>query len=267
MNNKDFIKIKYPGVRVFTSDTGRINRDKHYVKALLEVDITTALQKLKALRVPGKKVSFQAWFIKLLADSVALHPPVNGIQKGRDQVLVFRSVNISTVVEKVVDGVPVPLPLTLKGANKKTCYELNDELQVAISQPIADSSSPALGKGENKLLIKLALALPQWLRLFIMRTFILGDPHRMQQMMGTVMVTSVGAVRHLSGWILPTSMHPLSIAIGSINKKPAIFEGEIQKRSILHLTVAVDHDIIDGIPAMQFVDDFVRKLEKGSGLD
>ena len=258
---------RYPAVRVLTADTGRIDHDKHYVKAFLEVDVTTALQKLKALRAPGKKVSFQAWFIKLLADSVALHPPVNGIHKGRDQVLVFRSVNVSTVVEKMVDGVPVPLPLALKDVNMKTCYELNDELQAAISQLITDEDSPALGKGENRLLIKLALAMPQWLRLFIMRTFILGDPHRMQKMMGTVMVTSVGSVSHLSGWILPTSMHPLSLAIGSINKKPAIFEGEIQKRSILHLTVAIDHDVIDGVPAMRFMDDFVSKLEKGSGLD
>jgi pyruvate/2-oxoglutarate dehydrogenase complex dihydrolipoamide acyltransferase (E2) component len=62
-------------------------------------------------------------------------------------------------------------------------------------------------------------------------------------------------------------MHPLSIAIGSINKKPAIYEGEIQKRSILHLTVAVDHNIIDGIPAMRFMDELVSKLEKGVGLD
>ena len=267
MNNEEFIKVQYPGVRVLTSDTGRIDRDKHYVKALLEVDITTALQKLKTLRVPGKKVSFQAWFIKLLADSVALHPPVNGIHKGRDQVLVFRSVDVSTVVEKMVDGVPVPLPLVLRGANFKTCYELNDELQAAISQPVADKGSPAVGKGENRWLIKFALAIPQWLRLFIMRKFILGNPLRMQKTMGTVMVTSVGAVGHLSGWILPTSMHPLSLAIGSINKKPAIFEGEIQKRSILHLTVAVDHDVIDGVPAMRFMDDFVSKLEKGSGLD
>ena len=182
-------------------------------------------------------------------------------------MLVFRSVNVSTVVEKIVDGIPVPLPLALKDVNMKTCYELNDELQAAISQPIADDGSPALGKGENRFLVKLALVMPQWLRLFIMRTFILGNPLRMQKMMGTVMVTSVGAVRHLSGWILPTSMHPLSLAIGSINKKPVIYEGEIQKRSILHLTVTVDHDIIDGIPAMRFMDDFVSKLEKGSGLD
>jgi len=267
MNNQNFTKVVYPGVRVLTADTGRINRDKHYVKALLEVDITIALEKLKALRAPGKKVSFQAWFIKLLADSVAQHPPVNGIHKGRDEVLVFHSVNISTVVEKIVDGVAVPLPLALRGANTKTCLEINDEIRSAISQTVADERNLVLGKGENRFLISLALLMPQWLRLFIMRKFILDNPHRMQQMMGTVMVTSLGNVGHLSGWILPTSMHPLSVAIGSINKKPAIYEGEIQKRSILHLTVAVDHDVIDGIPAMRFMDDFVSRLEKGTGLD
>lgn len=266
MNNEEFIKVQYPGVRVFTADTGRINRDKHYVKALLEVDITNALQNLKEIRTPGKKISFQAWFIKLLADVVALHPPINGIQSGQNQVLAFQRVDVSTVVEKLVDDVPVPLPLTLRAANTKTCLEINEEIRSAISQNIKDESSLVLGKGENRFLIRLALALPQWLRLFIMRKFILGNPHCMQQMMGTVMVTSLGNVGHLSGWILPTSMHPLSIAIGSINKKPAIYAGEIQKRSILHLTIGVDHDVIDGMPAMRFMDDFVFQLEKGSGL-
>jgi pyruvate/2-oxoglutarate dehydrogenase complex dihydrolipoamide acyltransferase (E2) component len=41
----------------------------------------------------------------------------------------------------------------------------------------------------------------------------------------------------------------------------------VQKRDILHLTVTIDHDVIDGMPAMRFVDDFVKKLESGSGLD
>ncbi|MDP3442382.1 MAG: dehydrogenase, partial [Ignavibacteria bacterium] len=115
MENPEFIKIQYPSVRHFTSDTGRIGREKHFVRGLLEVDITDALQKIKVSRVPGKKVSFQAWFIKVLADTVEQHPPINGIHKGRNSVLVFKSVDVSTVVEKTVNGVSVPLPLVLKG--------------------------------------------------------------------------------------------------------------------------------------------------------
>jgi pyruvate/2-oxoglutarate dehydrogenase complex dihydrolipoamide acyltransferase (E2) component len=267
MENPEFIEIQYPSVRQFSADTGRIGREKHFVRALLEVDITDALQKIKAIRAPGKKVSFLAWFIKVLADTVAAHPPVNGIHQGRSSVVVFKSVDVATVVEKIVDGVRVPLPLVLRGANQKTYFQLNDEIQSAAVQAVKDEGNFVLGKGEDASLLRLAAAMPQWLRLFIMRTFILGNPQRMQKMMGTVIVTSLGTVGRISGWIIPSSMHPLSIGIGSLSKKPAIYEGTIQKRDILNLTIAVDHDVIDGMPAFRFVDDLVNRLESGVGLE
>jgi pyruvate/2-oxoglutarate dehydrogenase complex dihydrolipoamide acyltransferase (E2) component len=61
-------------------------------------------------------------------------------------------------------------------------------------------------------------------------------------------------------------MHPLCLAFGSLNQQPAVYKGEIQKRELLHLTVLTDHDAIDGEPAARFVEDLVKKLEKGSGL-
>jgi len=267
MQEPDLIEIHYPAVRQFTADTGRIGREKHYIRSLLEVDITDALQKIKALRAPGRKVSFQAWFIKVLADTVAKHPPVNGIRKGRNTVVVFKSVDVATIVEKKVDGVPVPLPLVLRGANTKTCFQLNDEIQAAVVQSVQNEGNLVLGEGENPALLRLAAVLPQWLRLLYMRAIILSHPQRMQKMMGTVIVTSLGTVGRLTGWIIPTSMHPLSIGIGSLNKKPAVYQGIIQKRDILHLTIAVDHDVIDGMPALKFVDDLVARLESGALLD
>jgi pyruvate/2-oxoglutarate dehydrogenase complex dihydrolipoamide acyltransferase (E2) component len=266
MKDAEYITTQYPSVRAFTADTGRISIDKHYIRALLEVDITCALQELKLIRAPGKKVSFLAWFIKVLADTVSKHPPINGIHMGRNTVLTFTSVDVSTIVEKMVDGTPVPLPLVLREANRKTYFQINNEIQSAISQSIMHEGNLVLGKGEKTILLKLGMIMPQWLRLFIMRTFILNNPARMQKMMGTVMVSSLGTVGRISGWIIPTSMHPLSIGIGTLNKKPAIYEGTIQKRDILHLTIAFDHDVIDGVPALKFVDELVSRLETGSGL-
>jgi hypothetical protein len=177
MEESEFTVIDYPASRQFTMDTGRISNNKHFVRALLEVDVTDALQKIKQARTREHKVSFQAW------------------------------------------------------------------------------------------LIRLGLLLPQWARLAYMRWFILGNPPAMQKMMGTVMVTSLGTTGRLSGWIIPTAMHPLSIGIGSLNKKPAFVGDAVQKRDVLHLTVTIDHDVIDGMPAMRFVDDFVSRLERGDGLD
>ncbi len=267
LNKPNFIEITYPPVRQFTADTGRIGRDKHYIRALLEVDITDALQKIKSARAYGKKVSFLAWFIKVLADTVSRHPPINGIRHGRNSVRVFQSVDVSTVVEKMVDNTSVPLPIVLREANSKTHLQLNDEIQSAVAQPVDHEGNLVLGSGENALILGLALRLPQWLRLFVMRTFILGVPRRMHRMMGTVMVTSLGMVGHISGWIIPSSMHPLSIGIGSLSKKPAVFQGTIQKRNILHLTIAIDHDVMDGMPALRFVDDLVSRLQTGAGLE
>jgi pyruvate/2-oxoglutarate dehydrogenase complex dihydrolipoamide acyltransferase (E2) component len=267
MKEPEYTTIRYPAVRQFTADTGRLNYDRHFVRALLEVDVTDALQRIKKLRAPGRKVSFLAWFIKVTADTVRLHPPVSGVHKGRSTVLSFNSVNISTVVEKAVNGVNVPLPLVLRGADRKTFYQITDEIQAAVSQPVQTEGNYVLGKSGNAFLLKLAAVIPQWLRLWAMRTFILGNPQRMQNMMGTVMITSLGTVGRISGWIIPTSIHPLNLAIGSLNKKPAIHDGEIQKRDILHLTIGIDHDVIDGMPAFKFVDDLVSRLEAGEGLD
>lgn len=266
MKDEDFIRIQYPAVRKFTSDTGKIDRDKHYVRTLLEVDVSEALQKIKRLRTPGKKLSFLAWFVKVLADTTTKHPPINGIRKGRNTVVVPKNVNISVVVERKVNGTPVPLPLVLREVNKKTPFQINDEIQAAITQPLKHEGNLILGEGENAALLKLGLIVPQWLRLFIMRVFILGNPQRMQDMMGTVMVSTLKTVGGLSGWIIPASMHPLSIGIGSLNKKPAIYKGEITRRDILHLTLAFDHDVIDGMPALAFVDELVSRMEAGAGL-
>ena len=49
-------------------------------------------------------------------------------------------------------------------------------------------------------------------------------------------------------------------------QQAAVYRGEIQKREMLHLPVLIDQDVIDGVPAAQFVDDLVKKLQTGFGL-
>jgi pyruvate/2-oxoglutarate dehydrogenase complex dihydrolipoamide acyltransferase (E2) component len=99
-----------------------------------------------------------------------------------------------------------------------------------------------------------------------MRKFVFNKPQRLKDMMGTVMVTTAGMVGHTRGWIMPYSLHPLSLAFGSLNEQAVVSRGEIKIREILHLTVSVDHDVIDGVPAARFVDDLVIKMEKAYGL-
>jgi len=84
--------------------------------------------------------------------------------------------------------------------------------------------------------------------------------------MGTVMITSVGMMGKINGWVIPVGVHPLCFAIGSIVKKPGIVNDKIEVREYLYVTVLVDHDIIDGAPAVRALAKLTKLVESGYGL-
>jgi pyruvate/2-oxoglutarate dehydrogenase complex dihydrolipoamide acyltransferase (E2) component len=52
-----------------------------------------------------------------------------------------------------------------------------------------------------------------------------------------------------------------------MNEQPAIHDGTIQNREILHITVLIDHDVVDGVPAARFVEGLAKQMECGHGLE
>jgi pyruvate/2-oxoglutarate dehydrogenase complex dihydrolipoamide acyltransferase (E2) component len=83
---------------------------------------------------------------------------------------------------------------------------------------------------------------------------------------GTVAVTAVGMFGHSSGWALAPSWHTLGLAVGNIASKLVVVGGRIEPREILSLTVAFDHDVVDGAPAARFVRRLLALIESGYGL-
>lgn len=267
MQERPSYEIPYPSSRQLTFDLGKIGLAKHHVRALLEVDVTEARRLIKQNRHRGARISFTAWLIKAIADCVALHPQVAGVNDAkRNRVLVFQDVDISIVVEKEVNGARVPLPYVIRKSDKKSLSQIQEEIEAAKSQQVRGEGDYVLGDRYSTTGMKLFVRLPQRLRLILMRLLVLNHPQRVKDMMGTVMITTAGMVGHTRGWIVPFSMHPLGLALGSLNEQAAVYRGEIQKREILHLTVLIDHDVIDGVPAARFVDDLVKKLQIGFGL-
>jgi pyruvate/2-oxoglutarate dehydrogenase complex dihydrolipoamide acyltransferase (E2) component len=267
MSERSSYEIPYPSSRQLTFDVGKVGLARHHVKALLEVDVTEARRIIKQNRHTGAKISFTAWLIKVIADCVALHPPIAGVNHAsRNKVLVFEDVDISIVVEKEVNGSRVPLPYVIRKADKKTLCQIQAEIESAKSQTVEGEGDYVLGEKYSTAGMSFFVRLPQWLRLLLMRLLVLNHPQRVKDMMGTVMITTAGMVGHTRGWIMPFSMHPLGLALGSLNEQACVYRGEIQKREILHLTVLIDHDVIDGVPAARFVDDLVKKMQSGFGL-
>src|SRR5215212_11117238 len=162
MLERQSYEIPYPSSRQLTFDVGRVGLAKHHVRALLEVDVTEARRIIKENRHRGNKISFTAWLIKAIADCVALHPPVAGVNDARhNKVMVFEDVDISIVVEKTVNGARVPLPYVIRKADKKRLCQIRDEIESAKSQAVQGEGDYVLGEEYSTTGMKLFVRLPQ----------------------------------------------------------------------------------------------------------
>lgn len=55
--------------------------------------------------------------------------------------------------------------------------------------------------------------------------------------------------------------------VGGIARKPVVVQDRIEPREVLSLTVAFDHDVVDGAPAARFTERLKELIESGYGLD
>ena len=55
------------------------------------------------------------------------------------------------------------------------------------------------------------------------------------------------------------------LATGRIAKRPMVINDDVQARSTVHLTLAADHRVLDGVDAAEFLDQIRNLLENPSG--
>ena len=257
---------KFPASRLFTMDVGRIGLRKHHIKALLEIDVTDARRKIKRKRTgSGERLSFTSWLLFCIGRAVSEHGAAHALRKGRRGLVIFDDVDVSLVVEKEVEGARVPLPMVLRRVNEKGIGEIFTEIENAKGKKIKSAGDYVLEKARPREPIGLFSLLPQFIRLLIWK-ILLSSPLRVKRMMGTVIVTSVGMMGKADGWFIPYSIHPLCIALGPIAKRPGMKKNGAGVREYLKMTVLIDHDVIDGAPALRFASRLVELMETGHGL-
>ena len=149
-------------------------------------------------------------------------------------------------------------------ANKKAYREIHDEIRAVQSATLPQTRGmPSWFRSAMGLpwpLSRMFMALLRWNRR--------RDPLMFVSMGGTVAITSVGLFGggH-SGWGLTPTPQPLGLVLGGIAWKPAVVDGRVEPREILHLTVVFDHDVVDGSPAARFTRRLVEFVEAGCGLE
>ena len=236
---------------------------KHRVYGLLEVDVTGVRQFIAAHKArTGEALSFTGYLVFCLAHAVAENPSVQAYLKGRKQLVVFDDVGVGLMVERAIGGTRAPIGHVIRRANHKSFREIHREIRTVQAQAVPPN------KGMPSW-FRFGMLLP-WplskLLIAVLRAAIRRDPRVLVAQAGTVAMTAIGMFGHSSGWALAPMWHTLGLAVGGIASKAVVVEGRIEPREILNLTVAFDHDVVDGAPAARFVRRLLELIESGYGL-
>jgi pyruvate/2-oxoglutarate dehydrogenase complex dihydrolipoamide acyltransferase (E2) component len=248
----------FPPIRQATIDLLGAASRKHMIHGLVEIDVTKPRQIIERIKLTrGESISFTAFIIYCCAKAVAMNKHMHAYRDWRNRLVLFDNVDVSTTVERVVDGRKQVVPAVIRGANHKSVQELHHEIRNIQVQKAQ--------KADVYRTMRWYLAIP----FFIRRLFfpILNRaPQLMKKKSGTIMVTSVGMFGQGAGWGIPIASHTLNVTAGSIVNRPCLDNGQLENREHLCLTISFDHDIIDGAPAARFIQRFKEFIASGSGL-
>ncbi|HEY5531010.1 MAG TPA: 2-oxo acid dehydrogenase subunit E2 [Candidatus Anoxymicrobiaceae bacterium] len=237
-----------PGTRFFSIDMLAVGVKKHHVMGLVEIDVTRGMQELARRKESGEPVTLTAWAVRCISQAASEQPETHAVRKRRN-LFVFDDVDLTVMVESELGGKRVPRPYLLRKANEKSLGEINAELSGSRS---ARDDGLVLGNKRAARLARMYLRMPRFLGRCFWRV-LSKSPSLTKKMTGTVIVTSLGMFLNVSAWALPITTIPLCFALGTVKKKPGIFEGRIEPRDFLHLTIMFDHDVVDGAPAARFI--------------
>jgi pyruvate/2-oxoglutarate dehydrogenase complex dihydrolipoamide acyltransferase (E2) component len=250
--------LPYPRIRLLMADGGRLARGKHTVHGLVEFDVTRARAAIHDHKTQtGESLSFTAFMLACLGKAIDANKHLHAYRSWRNQLILFDEVDANTLFEVEVDGKKLIRPHILRGINRKTLRQLHTEIR-AFQQAHTQS--------EEARFIDWFVRLPGFVRRGGL-WWLFKQPHLIKAYYGTVLVSSIGMFGEGAGWAIPAPNHTLQVTLGGITRRPAFFEGRIEAREFLSVTISFDHDIVDGAPAARFTQHFKELVEAGDGLD
>ncbi len=88
-----------------------------------------------------------------------------------------------------------------------------------------------------------------------------------RQRVGTVAVTAVGMFADGGGHgITPMSLMSIEVVVGGMTQRPRVVDDEVTVRDMLDLTLAIDHNVVDGAPATRFGAELREIIESAAVL-
>jgi pyruvate/2-oxoglutarate dehydrogenase complex dihydrolipoamide acyltransferase (E2) component len=252
--------LRYPEAWHQGVDWNEIMCRQHTIHGLVEVDVTEARKAIHRFRASsGGPLSFTALVVASFAHAIGADPGIQAYRQGKRRMVVFEDVDVTVMVEHVLQGELAPIPHIVRAANRKTPAQIDAEIRAA--QATADPYAGA------RRFAPLWLLLPAPIRRFALTRF-LANPHRRKKYTGTATVTAVGMFGSGTGWGIPFISHSVCLTIGGIGRRPGIGPGgAIEPREFVCLTVSVDHDVVNGAPVARFISRLRSSIETASLLE
>lgn len=219
-------RIPYTGIRKIIGD--RLSQSKFtapHIYFTTSVDMSEVIRLLKRFSQDTEnKISINDFLIFVVAKVLSEQPNINCSLAG-EEIVYHRDIHIGIAVS-IEKGLIVPV---LKNANKKSLPILSEE---------------------TKNLIKLAR-----------ERKLMPDDYKG----GTFTVSNLGMYEIESFTAIINPPEAAILAVGKIKKIPAVIEEEgvekIEVRSLMKMTLSVDHRLIDGVTAANFLKQIKYYLE------
>ncbi len=225
------------------------------IHGALEIDATNAMAWLEAMRDKwGVHVTVNHLVVKALAETFRRHPQANAIIR-RGRVFVRDHIDISVLVAVRPDNANhlqrADLSSTMiRNADRRDILSIAREVQRGAGA-VREHHDPLLGRTKAIMrflppsLLRLALegayrAMYDWN--VPLAPIIPRDPF------GSALVTSVGTfcIGHAFAPIPPFMNIAAILAVGVVEDKAVVRNGEVVVRKILPLSATIDHRVIDG---------------------
>ena len=96
--------VPYPPVRMMIADILELAHRKHMIHAFVEVDVTRARRFIREYEAEtGGDLSFTAFILACLGRAVARNKYMHAYRSGRNKLVLFDEVDVSTPIEIEMD--------------------------------------------------------------------------------------------------------------------------------------------------------------------
>ena len=232
----------------------RAGRRKMPMYGLIDVDVTTANRLLASHDPPS---SLTAFVVASVARAAAAHPQVHAYRNWRGQLVTHHHVDVGTMVEISTPQGPFAIPHVLRDADIRGVPELTAELHRVKREPSASSSGRWLERAGPAV-----TRIPGTVQAMYA---VMARSVMARQRIGTVAVTAVGMFAGGGGFgVTSLTLMSLEVIVGGMTQRPRIVDGQAAIRDVLDLTVAIDHNVVDGAPAARFAAEFRELLESAA---